>query len=85
MVNTELLDSKEHLVFLNEIIETDWATTLEELYDAQIKRGIIDKQLFSIRNNVQISFQLVLGQLIILLHDEHKIHREPFYDFVLGF
>lgn len=81
----ELLDSKEHLVFLNEVNETDWQTTLAKLYDAQIKRGIIDKQLFSIRNNVLISFQLVLGQLIIVLHDEHKIHREPFYDFVMGF
>ncbi|MCS4165168.1 hypothetical protein [Sphingobacterium sp. BIGb0116] len=82
-----LLESKEHLIFLNELIEDGWQNKLARLYYPKIKRSIIDRQLFPMLNNIEdieVSFQLELGQLSIVLNDEHTIHKEPFYDFVAG-
>lgn len=78
------LESKEHLIFLNEVSEDSWQDRLARLYDPKIKRSIIDRQLFPILNNIEVSFQLELGQLSIVLNDEYTIHKEPFYDFVVG-
>ncbi|MGE8426309.1 MAG: hypothetical protein ACN6O7_00465 [Sphingobacterium sp.] len=79
-----LLKSKEHLIFLNEVSEDGWQNKLARLYDPKIKRSIIDRQLFPMLNNIEVSFQLELGQLSIVLNDEHTIHKELFYDFVAG-
>ncbi|MNT28859.1 hypothetical protein D3C72_1645710 [compost metagenome] len=72
------------MIFFNEVIEDGWQDKLARLYDPKIKRSIIDRQLFPMLNNIEVSFQLELGQLSIVLNDEHTIHKELFYDFVGG-
>jgi hypothetical protein len=80
-----LLEGKEQLIFLNELIEQSWQDKLARLYAAQIKRAIIKKQLFPMLHVVEVSFQLELGLLMIVLHDGKTVHKETFYDFVMGF
>ncbi|WP_333624265.1 hypothetical protein [Sphingobacterium siyangense] len=80
-----LLEGKEQLIFLNELIEQSWQDKLARLYAAQIKRGIIEKQLFPILNIVEVKFQIELGKLLIVMYDGSTIEKAPFYDFVMGY
>lgn len=80
-----LLEGKEQLIFLNELIEQSWQDKLARLYAAQIKRGIIENQLFPILNIVEVKFQIELGQLLIVMYDGSTIEKAPFYDFVMGY
>jgi hypothetical protein len=80
-----LLERKDQLIFLNELIDQNWQEKLARLYDAQIKRVIIDKQVFPILNIVEVSFHLELGQLLIVMYDGNTIEKAPFYDFVMGY
>lgn len=79
-----LMESKEHLIFLNEISEAGWQAKLARLYDPQIKRSIIARHLFPVLHSIEVSFQLELGQLSIVLNDQLTIHKELFYDLVMG-
>ncbi|MOA13209.1 hypothetical protein D3C78_1332480 [compost metagenome] len=78
-----LMDSKEHLVFSNEVSDNNWRKVLVELYGQQIKKVILLRDIFPLVYNIKISFQLEMGQLFVLISNDRKIHKEPFYDFVM--
>lgn len=79
-----LMDSKEHLVFSNEVSDVNWRKVLVELYGQRIEKVILLRDIFPLLYNIKISFQLEMGQLFVVMSNDWKIHKEPFYDFVMG-